>query len=149
MYKTILLAYDGTRECRHALKEGAELAQMCGANVHLLAVVNPSAGILFADAAEPSGLVDQEASHFESVLEEGLALLRKRGLAAQGALRNGSPAEEIIDTAREIGADLIVLGHHQRAAFTRWWRGSTEGSILSHAPCSVFIAVEKEADTST
>ena len=144
MYETMLLAYDGTRECRRALKEGAELAQVCGSQVHLLAVVHPSPGMVFADAAEPSGLVDQETAHFETVLEEGLELLRKRGLKAQGTLRKGAPAEEIVNTARAINADLIVLGHHQHSGIARWWRGSsTGGEILANAPCSVFVAIEK------
>ncbi|HCI98959.1 MAG TPA: universal stress protein, partial [Sulfitobacter sp.] len=37
MYRTILLAYDGTTEGRLALREGARLAQICNAEVVLLA----------------------------------------------------------------------------------------------------------------
>jgi nucleotide-binding universal stress UspA family protein len=144
MYRTMLLAYDGSRECRRALKEGAELAQLCGSEVHLLAVVRSSPGMAFAEAAEPSGLVDQEAAHFEAVLQEGLELLHKRGLVARGTLRKGTPAEEIVAMARDVGADLIVLGHNQRSGIARWWRGSTGGEILANAPCSVFVAVNKE-----
>ena len=39
MYKRVLLAYDGSIEGRRALREGAKLAQLCGADVFLLAVV--------------------------------------------------------------------------------------------------------------
>jgi len=39
MYKKVLLAYDGSIEGRLALREGAKLAQLCGAEVFLLAVV--------------------------------------------------------------------------------------------------------------
>ena len=39
MFKRILLAYDGSPEYRAALRQGAELAQFCGADVHLLAVI--------------------------------------------------------------------------------------------------------------
>jgi nucleotide-binding universal stress UspA family protein len=39
MYKRVLLAYDGSIEGRRALREGAKLAQLCDAEVFLLAVV--------------------------------------------------------------------------------------------------------------
>ena len=39
MYQKVLLAYDGSVEGRRALREGAKLAQLCGAEVFLLAVV--------------------------------------------------------------------------------------------------------------
>ena len=44
MYKKVLLAYDGSVEGRRALREGAKLAQFCGAEVFLLAVVEISSG---------------------------------------------------------------------------------------------------------
>src|SRR5260370_2671172 len=42
LYKKVLLAYDGSIEGRRALREGAKLAQFCGAEVFLLAVVEIS-----------------------------------------------------------------------------------------------------------
>ena len=39
MYNKVLLAYDGSIEGRRALREGAKLAQLCRAEVFLLAVV--------------------------------------------------------------------------------------------------------------
>ena len=39
MYRTIILAYDGSLEGRLALREGARLAQLCQARVVLVAVV--------------------------------------------------------------------------------------------------------------
>ena len=42
MYRKVLLAYDGSIEGRRALREGAKLAQLCRAEVFLLAVVEIS-----------------------------------------------------------------------------------------------------------
>lgn len=146
MYRKILLAYDGTREGRAVLREGAELAQSCGADVHLLAVVRPTTGVLFAEAAEPSGLVDSEAHYVEQVLAEGLDRLRKRGLEAEATLHHGDPAREILALAEAIGADLIVLGHHRRSVLSRWWRNTVDAEILADAPCSLLIAIAPEND---
>ena len=45
MYKKVLLAYDGSIEGRLALREGAKLAQFCGAEVFLLAVVETASSV--------------------------------------------------------------------------------------------------------
>jgi nucleotide-binding universal stress UspA family protein len=46
MYKKVLLAYDGSVEGRRALREGAKLAQLCRAEVFLLAVVELSSIVI-------------------------------------------------------------------------------------------------------
>ncbi len=144
MYQTILLAYDGTRAGRVVLREGAELAARCGAAVHLLAVLQPSPGILFAEGTQPSGLLEDAQGHYEQVLEEGLQRLRARGLEAEATLRRGDPAEEILAVARATGAELIVLGHRRRNAMSRWWRAAVDEAILADAPCSLLVAVARE-----
>lgn len=149
MYERILLAYDGTRDSRVVLREGAELAVRCGAAVHLLAVLRPSTGMLFAEGTQPSGLLDSEERHYRDILEEGLQRLRARGLQAEALLRRGEPVDEILDVARAVGADLIVLGHRRRSAISRWWRGTVDADILANAPCSLLVAVAAEEGNGT
>jgi len=45
LYKKVLLAYEGSIGGRRALREGAKLAQFCGADVFLLAVVEISSSV--------------------------------------------------------------------------------------------------------
>jgi hypothetical protein len=45
MYRKILLCYDGTREGRNALKEGAEVALCMNAETYLLAIVRSMVGV--------------------------------------------------------------------------------------------------------
>lgn len=47
-------------------------------------------------------------------------------------------------TAREMNADLIVVGHRDQGTLARWLNGSVGASILHHPPCSVLIAVKSE-----
>jgi nucleotide-binding universal stress UspA family protein len=51
MYKKVLLAYDGSIEGRLALREGAKLAQLCRAEVFLLAVVETSSSVAALEGA--------------------------------------------------------------------------------------------------
>ena len=94
MYKKVLLAYDGSIEGRRALREGAKLAQMCRAEVFLLAVVEvssimtPEAGLTI-----PIELKVGETKHQLSVSDRsiGVAELRPASLSVfHGALLDGA-----------------------------------------------------------
>jgi nucleotide-binding universal stress UspA family protein len=54
-------------------------------------------------------------------------------------LEQGHPAERIVDLAREIGADLTVLGSHGEAGVTPWNLGSTVQQVLAVTRSSVLI----------
>ena len=143
MYRTILLSYDGTRQSREALRQGADLARITSAAVHLLAIVTPEQGEPLAEGAASSGLTELERDEVRRVLEEGAAQLRSAGCDVQVHLSHGSAAEEIGRVARQVGADLVVVGHREQGRLSRWWRGSVGASLLSHAPCSILVAVSQ------
>lgn len=141
MYRTILLSYDGTRESREALRQGAELARTTSAAVHLLAIVTPERGEPLVEGGSSSGLTELEREEVHRVLDEGATQLRSGGLRVQVHLAHGNAAEEIGRVAREVGADLLVVGHREQGRLSRWWRGSVGASLLTHAPCSILVAV--------
>ncbi|MCB1487076.1 MAG: universal stress protein [Bauldia sp.] len=138
MYRKVLLAYDGSLEGRLALREGAELARTCGAGVVLLAVVDLSAGILFAEGAT-AGAVDHQRETYESVLAEGARHLEAIGFAPETRLETGDPGECIERVAREVGADLVVVGHRHQGTLQRWWSGSVAAHLMDHLGCSLLI----------
>jgi nucleotide-binding universal stress UspA family protein len=140
MYKKILLAYDGSPEYRAALRQGAELAEFCKAEVHLLAVITSSTTMPIAGGVNPSDLVNEEQREIRSYLDEGVERLRQRGIKAVGRLGYRDPVDEINATAREIGADLIVVGHRRRNTIERWWRKSTSKNLLTVSPCDVLVS---------
>ena len=122
MYKRILLAYDGSVEGRTALREGALLARQCGAEVFLLSVLVDPATLIVPEVALAGASLQME-DDFTEILNEGVARLRKLGFDPTAKLVRGQPAEEIGNFARQIGADLIVVGHRRRSAFDRRWSG--------------------------
>ena len=146
MYRKILLAYDGSRAGREALCQGADLARLCRAEVILLAIVALEPGVALAEAVAPSDLRAREQEEMERLLEEGAQNLRQAGLSVETRLRQGHPAEEIGRLAREMGVDLIVVGHREQGALARWWSGSTGASLLAHVPCSLLVAVATGGD---
>lgn len=57
-----------------------------------------------------------------------------------------SAAEGIRRRAEEEGCDLIVTGSHGRRGVRRWLLGSVTETIIRHAPCSVLVVHEREAE---
>ena len=139
MYKRILLAYDGSVEGRTALREGALLARQCGAEVFLLSVVANSNALLLAAAAQVGAYVPIE-DDFTEVLNEGVARLKQLGFDPVAKLVRGEPAEEIGNFAKQVGADLIVVGHRRQSAFDRWWSGPKGAYLMDHTDCSLLVA---------
>ncbi|MDA8109248.1 MAG: universal stress protein [Betaproteobacteria bacterium] len=143
-YRKILLAYNGSQEGKRALVECGELANFLQAETHLLAVASMPPSLFLTEGFVPEELLEEEKKRTQAVLDEGIQTLRQRGFNASGHLAVGEPVEEICRMAKELGADLIVIGHNQRTSFAaRWWKGSVGASLLDHAPCSILIALSK------
>lgn len=141
MYRKILLAFDGSQTGHEALRHGADLAVLCGAEVVLVAVVSVDPGFVLAQSVAPSGIPGTQYEDTEGILRDGAQELREAGVPVQTCLCEGNPALEIARVAREQHVDLIVVGHREQSTLARWWRGSTGTSLLNQIPCSLLIAV--------
>ncbi|MBC7286026.1 universal stress protein [Hoeflea sp.] len=146
MYATILLCYDGSREGRLALREGARLAQITGAGVILLAVVETVAGNALAQGADAGALVHQQAD-FKAVLDEGHRRLTAMGLAPDVRMEFGDPVAKITKVATETGADLVVVGHHKQGFWTRWMSRSVAAGLGDALGCSLLLAQKVVEDS--
>jgi nucleotide-binding universal stress UspA family protein len=64
---------------------------------------------------------------------------RKCGTAIIGKilLKTGDARDSIDQTAKEIGADLIVMGTHGRRGVSRALLGSVAETVVRTAPCPV------------
>ena len=144
MYKTIVLAYDGSEAGQRALLDCQEIGQWSGARLHLVAVMAPPMAMVAVEAWVLNPELDEaEKQRFQSVLDAGLQRLRDAGLQAEGQVVIGNAVDQIVRAAQAVQADLIVLGHkHLDSWAERWWRGSpVSQSLIEHAPCSVLIVI--------
>src|SRR5258708_24592897 len=138
LYKKVLLAYDGSVEGRLALREGAKLAQFCGAEVFLLAVVEPSFGATLEGGAIIP--MDDQIATYKAILEEGVKRLKAMGFSPTARLGMGAAGQEIAGVAEEIGANLVVVGHRPSGPLARWWFGAVVTDLLNHLRCSALVA---------
>jgi nucleotide-binding universal stress UspA family protein len=139
MFKTVLLAYDGSQEGALALREGALLAKACCAHVHILCVVPETAGVQMAEAAS-AGVIGQLRDSHGALLDRAVERLKALGFNPDAHLVAGEPAPTIGAFAHKIGADLVVVGHRHQTALSRWWSGSTDAYLSEHVGCSLLLS---------
>lgn len=145
MYRTILLAYDGTLEGRLALREGAMLAKVFRSDVVLLAVVEPMFTTLAIDMGVTYVPSDQK-DEYQKVLDEGSDRLTRLGLTHRTVLQTGDPATCIAQVAKETGADLVVIGHHKTGRLARWLHEPATAALIELLECSVLSGKMEVSD---
>jgi nucleotide-binding universal stress UspA family protein len=145
MYKRILLAYDGSVEGGVALREGALLAKRNGAKVFVLCVIPESGGVRMAEGVH-GGAVAHQMESYKTFLAKGLERLRQLGLDPTAKLVVGEPVRAIGAYAREVRADLVVVGHRRQSMLERWWSGPSGSYISDNIACTLLIARNAVSD---
>ena len=128
----IVMGYVPKPEGRAALDRAIEEAQLRGGR---LVVLNASRGDAFVDAGYAP---TQEIELVKSRLADAGVDHEVRQL-----VRGHEPAEEVVELAEELGADLVVIGMRHRSAVGKFLLGSTAQRILLEAPCPV-LAVKAD-----
>lgn len=85
-------------------------------------------------------LLRAEREHAETVAAEVVAGLGPLGDRAAPMILTGDARREILDAARELGADLIVVGSRGLGGFRGLVLGSVSRGVAKAAPCSVLVA---------
>lgn len=134
--RTIVVGYDGSAESRRALDRAASI---CARDASITLV---TAGSLLP--AAPRAGVEEEAGADEvaerrRLLEEGRDWLDELGFQADLVEAFGDPADALIETARELDADLIVVGTRGRTGAARVLLGSVSTSVVTRAHCDVLV----------
>jgi nucleotide-binding universal stress UspA family protein len=143
LYKTILLAYNGSAHSAVALRQAVSIARMADANLHILGVVVTSGGLAMAQASGSSDVIEGARAAIQRSLEGLATKLRDEGLSVVFTVREGDPAQQIIHYASQAKADLVVLGNSNKGTIARWLQGSVGAKLLSQLPCSLMIAEQR------
>jgi universal stress protein A len=137
--RSILVPMDFSDCAKKALQYAIPLAQEHAAAITLLYVVAPPtyAGSEFGQAAYDLG-ADMRAAG-----EKELAKIKSEEVhdrvPTKTLIRSGSPAHEIIETAKELSADLIVISTHGRTGLAHVFLGSVAEHVVRRAPCPVLV----------
>ena len=143
----ILLAVDGSEHSARTVEAIGSHPWPSGSVVRVLSVVDqvvtatPEVAIFSAETIEAER--DQLVRTADELTTRFANWLCSTGVLSETRVRRGDPKSLIIDEAEAWGADLIVVGSHVHTGFKRWLLGSVAQSIVSHAPCSVYVVRER------
>lgn len=145
-YSSVVVGTDGSATAERAVRAAAELT--AGAGAELLVVCSyasepgpddPGPRSLGSPIAVPPPPDDRRA-RAEQAAERGRALAAEAGVEAVVArAQEGVASHVLLAAAREVGADLIVVGSRGMSGPARFTIGSVAGAVSHEAPCDVLI----------
>jgi nucleotide-binding universal stress UspA family protein len=136
--KTILAATDFSPGSDDALDRAVDLAKRMGAALEIFHVVE------IGTEPFPFGLLDSKDggdffAYIARQLETRAERARRAGVPCTTKSLDGSPAPEIVGRARDLGADLIVVGTQGRAGLSHALFGSVAEHVVRRADRPVLI----------
>jgi nucleotide-binding universal stress UspA family protein len=135
MFKSILVAWDGSEHAKRALAEAIDLARTQEARLTLLSVAAPiHAWPGYIPPITEADLV----SAAEQMLAEGEALVPD-GIPVSGRTATGDPGTELLKRTAAANHDLIVMGSRGRGAIRSAVLGSVSHFVLNHATVPVLL----------
>ena len=143
----ILIAVDGSPASDAAVRSGLGFAASENAAVlfvHVAPELDAVPGAMFGT----TGAIRHELSANDRVsLDAALDAAEADGVAANGRLLVGEPAEEIVAFADSAGVDLIVVGSRRLGAVGRVLLGSVSGGVLRESRGPVLVVTTHEVVT--
>jgi nucleotide-binding universal stress UspA family protein len=137
MFRHILVATDFAPASSRALEVAMELGKDEGSRLTILHVCEipgyAYAGIEFS----PVDLLAPIAEVAEKRLDDLLVATRERFPEVAGAFKLGSPHEQILAVAGQLGCDLVVMGTHGRHGFAHAALGSVAEKVVRSCPVPV------------
>lgn len=143
MFKTILVAVDGSAISNLGLEEAILLATEQGATLYVLHVVEEF--VLAQGLDVPvygDGLWEAMRDAGKKTLANAVAKAQQRGVTTRSILAETarhSVADVILGQAKKCHADLIVLGTHGRRGMSRLVMGSDAEGVIREATVPVLL----------
>lgn len=138
MFRRILVPIDGGEGSRLALERAVDLAVPVDADVHLLAVAEPTGGPLLFDVETVEGIDRAIGELAEAVLSAGGG--RDSRIEFRTAVRrHASPTTAILAYAAEVDADLVVLGRRATGSDEARELGTTARGVAEGADVAVLL----------
>jgi universal stress protein A len=143
--RKILFPTDFSEASEAAWPYAASLAEQLGAEVILLHVVPEPAPRVHFVAGFPCGRsTNGGASEFDRLGVDAMSKAAGSKVSLTPKVREGLASWEIVEEAREVGADMIVMGTHGRAGLAHLLRGSVAEVVVREAPCPVITVRQRE-----
>ena len=144
-FRRILVATDFAESAERALACAVQLARRHGAELVLVHVYMDLPAYPEITAGQVEAIYEEQRAWIEAALERRARAARGEGLLARAVLRTGPAASTIAETAKDEGADLLVVGTHGRSGLDRLILGSVAERVVRLASCPVLVVKSAEA----
>jgi len=135
--KKVLVAHDGSNAADRALMEGISISGRYGADLIVLSVVP---NLCFTEIGIDCDTVSRlYRAEIEGTAEGIQSLLQEKNVKAETIILEGNPVDVIVDHAREMGVDLVVVGSTGKQATERTVIGCVSSRVVANSPCSVLV----------
>ena len=139
-FKQIMLPIDFSEHCDRAAAYAVWVVRVSKATVHLVHVVSNPADTIYEPTEQPHWVMVTHAQ------EKALDLLQQAGkrclppeCTREMHVLVGDPYEKLIEMARTLTPDLIVMSTHGRGGVAHLVMGSVAEKMVRHAPCPVLV----------
>lgn len=141
MYRSILVPIDGSEHARRALTLASRLASGSDATIHLLHVAAPGPGdaelgFVMGTAASEE-LTRRAEARGRQLLEEAAESVAPVEADVATSVMWGSPARTIVEQARTLGANVIIMGSRGLSDLKGLAVGSVSHKVMHIAECEV------------
>jgi nucleotide-binding universal stress UspA family protein len=146
----ILIGIDDSKQAEHAAEYGFDIARKFNASVGLVNIVEPAVAAPVAGTDPMMGmsaqgigidemeLLDIQKSQSENVVDQTIKKFAG-DMQVTHFTDYGSTADGIIHCAEEFGADLVVIGTHNRSGLGRLLMGSVAEHVVRHSHVPVLV----------
>ena len=129
--KKILCAVDLKDSVNPAVEYAKMLSELSGASISAIYVVSSRSA--YENLQVPvEGIWSRARGDMDAFVEKQFP-----GMDVNGLIYEGRPAEKIVEIAKELGVDMIVMGTHAREGLDRLFFGSVANEVVKSAKCPV------------
>jgi nucleotide-binding universal stress UspA family protein len=137
MFEKILHANDGSEPAFHALGLALAIARQNKSELHMVSVEEIDYMPEFIEEVRQE--TGSAARRFHKVLQRARAMAQESGVALHVHVLAGHPVRDIVELARELKVDLLVIGATGHSALYERLIGSRADRIVQLAPCPVLV----------
>jgi nucleotide-binding universal stress UspA family protein len=143
--KKILVPIDFSPPSKNAFKYAVRFAEEFGGELTLLYVLEPQSVTGFMPIPEATAFVESDIVAAGKNLRSLIASVRNARIdRPRWKVRGGLPSHEIVEAAKEMDVDLIVIATHGYTGWKHFCIGSTAERVVRAAPCPVLVVREKQ-----
>jgi nucleotide-binding universal stress UspA family protein len=137
LYQHILVPTDFSESSRRALDTAVSLALAFGAKLTITHSCEVPGYAYVGMMAPPIDYLTPLREAGESLLLKTVESIRDKVPGATTVLRSGAPWQQTLEVAKEVSADLIVIGTHGRSGLAHAFLGSVAEKVVRMSPIPV------------